>query len=37
VNDDSDSDGDADSDGADFLAWQRNLGAGTPPPRLPLP
>ncbi|HEX6963623.1 MAG TPA: autotransporter-associated beta strand repeat-containing protein [Lacipirellula sp.] len=27
----SDADADGDSDGADFLVWQRNLGAGTPP------
>jgi hypothetical protein len=26
----SDADGDGDTDGRDFLAWQRNLGAGSP-------
>jgi hypothetical protein len=29
VSGDSDADGDGDSDGNDFLAWQRNLGAGS--------
>ncbi|MBA3482528.1 MAG: autotransporter-associated beta strand repeat-containing protein [Pirellulales bacterium] len=31
----SDADADGDSDGNDFLIWQRNLGAGTPPPSTP--
>jgi hypothetical protein len=30
VNNESDADNDGDSDGADFLAWQRNLGVGVP-------
>jgi uncharacterized protein YjbI with pentapeptide repeats len=30
VNGASDADGDSDSDGADFLAWQRHLGQGSP-------
>jgi autotransporter-associated beta strand protein len=31
----SDADADGDSDGNDFLIWQRNVGAGTPPPSAP--
>ena len=30
VNDESDADNDGDSDGADFLAWQRQLGTAAP-------
>ena len=35
LNGDSDADGDGDSDGADFLIWQRNVGA--PPPFVAAP
>jgi hypothetical protein len=31
LNDDSDADGDGDSDGADFLAWQQQLGSAVMP------